>query len=286
MSSKPSYLQVKQRMLRKYFHASRYILQDGGLSAFKNAIKQHFQKDNVKEYHMAFDILQATHNSGCMIDVGAHIGEASARFAYHGWCVIAFEPDESNRKRLSAVLGNLPNVRVDRRAISDSVEQQAIFYRSQTFDGIGSLSPFHSSHHPGNRVDVITLTHFFDELDESLLINNVDFLKVDAEGYDLHVLRGWPWSKFQPRLILCEFENEKTLPLGYDFNDLTAFLEQRGYRLIISEWYPLESYGGNHRWRRFVRYPCTLEDNNGWGNIFATCDDVLYDRLITMCNLK
>jgi hypothetical protein len=81
----------------------------------------------------------------------------------------------------------------------------------------------------------------------------VDFLKIDTEGFDLMVLKGYPWTQSpRPRVILCEFEDAKTVPLGYDFHQLAAFLVGEGYQLIISEWYPVKAYGGLHRWRRFT----------------------------------
>ena len=149
--------------------------------------------------------------------------------------------------------------------------------------GISGLSAFHESHEHGQTVSVITLAEFLKE--QNLEQLEIDFLKVDAEGFDLKVLKGVPWETIEPRIILCEFEDFKTKPLGYNFHNLANFLVEKGYSLIVSEWYPIERYGMQHRWRRFTRYPCKLLDENAWGNIIATRDASLLSGLVSICKL-
>jgi hypothetical protein len=85
-------------------------------------------------------------------------------------------------------------------------------------------------------------------------------------------------------MILCEFDDSKTVPLGYTFHDLANYLIKQGYKLLVSEWYPIKKYGGPHDWRCFSPYPCELEDPKAWGNIMATKEDSLYHSLIQLCN--
>ena len=100
------------------------------------------------------------------------------------------------------------------------------------------------------------------------------------------VLKGFPWAQSpHPKVIVCEVEDAKTLPLGYSIHQLADFLVDRAYRLIISEWYPVKSYGGPHRWRRFSTYPCERVDSQGWGNIIATKDNEIYRQLCQLCKL-
>ena len=73
--------------------------------------------------------------------------------------------------------------------------------------------------------------------------------------------------------ILLEFEDRKTVPLGFSWRDLAQDLLDRGYGVIVSEWYPIESYGGTHRWRSFKPYPTELADASAWGNLLATDRD-------------
>ena len=195
-----------------------------------------------------------------MIDVGAHWGTSLGLFVKNGWKVYAFEPDRENFQEL---VRRYPTIHVDGRAVSNKPATNVTLYKSHQSAGISTLSPFHESHYPAIGVDVITLTSFIHEQ----RIKKVDFLKIDTEGFDYFVLQGYPWKK-APKVILCEFENSKTNPLGYTLEDVAEFLLSKSYKLKISEWEPVVTYGGSHKWKRLTDYPCELSDN-AWGNIIA-----------------
>ncbi len=222
--------------------------------------------------------------TGVMLDVGAHHGTSLLPFALAGWQVYAFEPDPQNRAVLEANTADLTNVHIDPRALSDHSEQGAAFFQSSQSSGVSSLMSFLPSHQASTSVDVTTLENILDEI--AMPAQAVDFLKVDTEGYDLMVLQGWPWAAGQPRLILCEFDDFKTKPLGYDFLALAQFLAGKGYSLLISEWYPIEKYGVQHSWRRFAEYPCRLKSPRAWGNIFAVQEQALYQALVQECKAQ
>jgi len=265
-----------------------FILKNNGLVAFLRALKGYLRTGNdanrPDESRIVFEALEAEGTKGLMIDVGAHWGSALAPFAHSGWEVFCFEPDSENRKRLEYLFGGMPNVVIDARAVSDHPQEGVILYRSEESTGISGLSAFRPSHKAADKVDVTTLKCVFDE--QGLSNRVVDFLKIDTEGFDLYVLKGIPWDKVTPRLILCEFEDAKTVPLGYTFHDLANFLQEHGYKLIVSEWYPVKKYNGPHDWRRFTTYPCELENPKGWGNIFALKEDNMYDSLLNLCKVK
>lgn len=235
------------------------------------------------ESAIAFEVLNGDRIKGLMIDVGAHYGGALAPFALGGWQVLAFEPDSKNREKLVESFGDSQNVIIDARAVSDQAREKAVLYRSEESSGISGLSSFLPSHKVAEEIEVTTLKNVIDE--GGFEQEEVSFLKIDTEGFDLHVLRGFPWLTSSPHLILCEFEDAKTIPLGYSFHDLADFLVGHGYRLIVSEWHPITRYGDTHDWRRFAPYPCQLEDPKAWGNIFATNKDDIYESLLKICNL-
>jgi FkbM family methyltransferase len=200
-----------------------------------------------------------------MIDVGAHIGSTLLPYATRGWDVYAFEPEPSIRAELESRVGDLPNVLVDDRAVSDRSGESVALYTSDLSTGITSLHPFDDTHRRAATVTTITLADFMDEH----RIECVDFVKIDTEGHDLFVLQGFPWSRCQPQVIVCEFEDRKTVPLGYEWGDMADYLRALGYEVFVSEWYPVVRYGGTHRWRRVARYPTSLRDRNAWGNLVA-----------------
>lgn len=210
-------------------------------------------------------------SGGVMMDVGAHHGAVFAEFAQRGWRVYAFEPDRKNLQRISVAFGRLSNVFIDDRAVSDVSVVETPFFVSSQSSGISGLSAFDESHQQAGVVDTVTIDDFV----AAVGIQNIDYLKIDTEGYDLMVLKGFPWARMRPTVIVCEYENHKTTPLGYNFHDVAEFLTDKGYSVIVSEWYPISRYGHEHRWRRHETYPCDLPDDSGRGNLIASCDDRL-----------
>jgi FkbM family methyltransferase len=201
---------------------------------------------------------------GTMLDVGAHYGESHAPYLNRGWSVLAFEPDPSNRARIAtqSAAGRLELLEC---AVGERSIESADFYASDESTGVSTLVPFIPSHRPVCQVQVRTLS----EVCAEQRIERCDFLKIDTEGHDLFVLRGFPWDTLRPEVILCEFEDRKTMPLGYDYRDLADFMVARGYTVFLSEWAPIQRYGVPHTWRRIVQYPAPLLHENGWGNFIA-----------------
>lgn len=278
-----TYSMITRQQLRT---ASRILGKQGPIALLR-ALRRYLARTwgpyRPDESRIAFEVFESLHTGSVMIDVGAHHGSALAPFARSDWRVFAFEPDANNRKKLIEAFGDLPNLHIDPRAVSDHAAEKAVLFRSELSSGISGLSSFHNSHEAAGQVSVTTLRDFI-EL-QGLEQAEVSFLKIDTEGFDLPVLRGFPWSESAPAMVLCEFENAKTEPLGYKFNDLADFLVDKGYQLVVSEWYPIKQYGGPHDWRRFSQYPCALADPKAWGNIFATHDAKLHEALLRVCKL-
>jgi len=229
----------------------------------------------LEETKIIYEAIKDTARAKTMIDVGACSGGSLEAFARAGWRVYAFEPDPTNRTGLKRLCRRLASVAVDERAVSNKNEKECPFYTSSVSSGISSLRAFHPSHKESETVETVTLDTFCREKG----VTEVGFLKIDAEGFDLFVLEGLGWDSIRPEVILCEFEDRKTVPLGYTFHDMAKFLVDKGYRLVVSEWYPVVEYGKLHRWRRFASYPCKPADKNAWGNIIAAGDDETYSLL-------
>lgn len=271
--------------LMKKLKTAQTILKTKGIpgiiSTLRLKLDRSFRPDETK---IVYDLIKNSSHPGLMIDVGAHHGSSLAPFAELGWQVLAFEPDSNNRAVLEDLFSTWNNVIIDPRACSDRAQPEVTLFVSSELSGVSGLSAFLESHHASEKVSVTTLTDALEEYGFSA--KPVDFLKIDTEGFDLMVLKGFPWAQSShPKVIVCEFEDAKTLPLGYSFHQLADFLVDRAYRLIISEWYPVKSYGGPHRWRRFSTYPCERVDSQGWGNIIATKDNEIYRQLCQLCKL-
>ncbi|WP_299438021.1 FkbM family methyltransferase [uncultured Rhodospira sp.] len=206
---------------------------------------------------------------GRLVDVGAHRGGFLGPFVEGGWSVLAVEPEPANHAALMARVKDQPRVTVEAVALSDAPAEAAPLFTAPESTGVATLSPFLDSHRETARVPVDTLTAVLDRHG----VGEMEVLKVDAEGGDLRVLLGLDWGRWRPRLVMVEFENRKTLRLGYSMGDLVALLEGRGYVVFVSEWHPVVRYGARHDWRRLFAWPPQdhepLPDADAWGNLIA-----------------
>ena len=232
------------------------------------------------EVYCCFKVLEHLENSSVMIDVGAHVGGSLIKFAQSGWQIFAFEPDNENRKKLEYLCSreNLINVKIDSRAVSNENKQNLIFFRSDLSSGISGLSVFDSTHKSAQEVESVTLNKFCNDNE----IKKVNFLKIDTEGWDLFVLKGFPFERIKPNIIMAEFEDKKTVPLGYTFDEMAQYLVDQGYSVAVSEWYPVIQYGGMHKFRQISEYPVNLCDSMATGNLIAVENKGNLDKIINL----
>jgi FkbM family methyltransferase len=211
---------------------------------------------------------------GLMIDIGAHFGSTLRPYLERGWRVIAAEPDPAKISRLKRFVES-PGFTLLPLAVGDREETALPFFTSEESTGISSLIAFRDSHVRTATVKVTTLARIVEDHD----IDAIDFLKIDTEGFDYRVLQGFPWWKLRADVILCEFDEQKTRGVDYDYRALGNLLLAQGYHVYLSEWLPIVRYGANHRWRSVRRYPCELIDPAAWGNFIAIRADADVDRL-------
>ena len=254
------------------------VLVDDGFGEFAKRLTRNLRgmasgQRQPDEGEAVFNAIEAGLIRGVMIDVGAHFGAELDRYAVAGWRVVACEPDSKNRRKLDDLYGDAGNVSIDPRAVSDVAEQGRPFFRSDTSSGISSLSNFEAGHTEAEKIDITTLAALFEEYQ----IAEVDVLKIDAEGFDLMVLRSLPAS-LVPAAVVCEFEDRKTMALGYTHTALGNALAELGLTVLVSEWYPIKAYGSVHEWRALKRWPATLEEEASWGNMLAFRDPAVADR--------
>ena len=206
--------------------------------------------------------------SSVLVDVGAHFGTVTTLFLDKGWSAVAYEPDPSNRKQFQQRIGSHPRVQLSSAAVSDKRAESASFFTSSVSTGVSTLAAFHESHEPTANVKVVTLAEDL----RARHVQQVDFLKIDVEGFDYFVLRGFDWT-YAPRFVLYEFEDRKTVPLGYSLRDSSDFAADRGYHLVYSVWEPIVEYGTLHRWRGLFSAP-PADVATCWGNVLCFRDEI------------
>ena len=231
------------------------------LGPFTRADKAHIDENKVVSC-----FLLGLDASGCMLDIGAHQGGALKPFAEMGWTIYALEPDADNRSIMESRIQDWAgNVIIDTRAVSSKSGEIKSFYISEESTGISSLFAFTKGHEFSHKVETITLC----DLVKLHNISKIDYLKIDVEGAEMDVFKGFDFDPL-PTVVCAEFEDAKTKQKGYLTQDLVTYLQERDYKVFVSEWHPVVRYGIRHDWLGFYEY---TDDNKpseeSWGNLVA-----------------
>lgn len=239
------------------------------IDAYPRRIGAHIDETNVI-YNLFENIKGDT-----MIDVGVHYGGSSLQFLKKGWTIHGFEPDNKNRSIFNDRLEKCTNDEKSRFLLrtvgcSDKVIDNVPFFSSDVSSGISGLSSFHDTHIESQLISITTLKLHL----QVNPLQHISFLKIDTEGHDLFVLKGFPWEKFRPKIIECEYEDKKTIPLGYSLPDMCEYLSDKNYVVFVSEWHPIVEYGRRHQWCTLHRYPELAIEPSGWGNLIAIRKDL------------
>lgn len=178
----------------------------------------------------------------CVFDVGAHVGQTAARLAHafpraH---IYSFEPDPRSYAALQAYAKEIARVTAINGAVGDA-DGQATFFVNR-FDQTNSLlkaAPGANEYLlvPGGLDPLFELTVPLLTLDRfcrDRTIERIDVLKLDVQGYELHVLdgaRGLLERLAVPLIFLevCFVPIYEGQPL---FPEIYQYLYERGYRLV------------------------------------------------------
>ena len=162
------------------------------------------------EIHELARLLPAT---GVAIDVGANVGYYSKALKLLGLDVVSFEPDQTYRKRQTALLG--ARARIESVALSDA-NGEGVIRVPQTGSGDygGSLGSLSQLAVPDDLVASSYRTPL--RTLDSYGFEGVVFIKIDVEGYEEAVLAGGMETliRFKP-LLLIEIE-ERHNPRGLE----------------------------------------------------------------------
>lgn len=61
---------------------------------------------------------------------------------------------------------------------------------------------------------------------------------------------------------------------------MVAYLSERGYHIVISEWHPTIRYVSSHDWHSLKLHSCDLSHEDSWGNLIALRDAADVNRLM------
>jgi FkbM family methyltransferase len=172
---------------------------------------------------------QAVPDARVVLDVGANLGNWAAPALAAGPRIerlVAYEPSHATALELTDRFAGDDRVEVVEAAVSDA-PGEATLWEEPGHGETTSLAAGPASVAAAPRtVRVVTLD---DEL-RRLAVDFVDLLKVDAEGYDLHVLRGAGELLGRQAIGVIQFEyNAPWLYAGSTLHAALALLRGHGY---------------------------------------------------------
>ena len=197
------------------------------------------------------------------VDVGANVGHWTEYFLRNSSANgVLFEPSEHCAALLKEKFQNRP-ITLRNVAVGDTNGSISFVEEGEFGESSAVAETYIPSHRPGEtvvkQVPIVTLDQELMALD-----CNVDFLKIDAEGYDLKVLKGSELVLRKGRVRFVQFEyNSNWLGTGASLKAAKAYLEALGFELLLirsTGLHPLD-YG---LWGDYFRYSnffaCRPED--------------------------
>jgi FkbM family methyltransferase len=168
--------------------------------------------------------------TGFYVDVGAHdpvVGSVTHHFAMSGWQGINIEPLPQFFQRLVDARSNDVNLNV---AVSEKFGTLDLIV-DHTEPGLSTMTReladgYERDGHKLERIQVPTRP-LADIVREQCGNRIVDFLKIDAEGHELEILRGTDLTAWRPRIIVIE--------AGFKPDEWAPILVNAGYLLSGSD---------------------------------------------------
>jgi FkbM family methyltransferase len=166
-----------------------------------------------------------------VVDVGANLGWTALRMASlapQGW-VMAFEPDRENFTRCQAnvSLNSFPNLFLFQVGLGSQPGTATMEVRTPSNRGGNRISP--SSEPTNKTIEMARLDDMLSQFPD----NRIDLIKIDVEGFELHVLRGAEQTLKQCKPVLfIELDDNNLRDQGDSARELVQFLEGHGYQTL------------------------------------------------------
>jgi|TARA_B100000035_G_scaffold314487_1_gene330921 FkbM family methyltransferase len=152
----------------------------------------------------------------CVLDVGAWVGTWSMAMQEFANKIVAFEPDSVHYECLTKNAGS--NIETHQLAVG--AEQKMIslseddFTQSKRVVGEG-------------KIPMITI--------DSLVLENVDLMKIDVEGFEMEVLKGATKTLESVEYLMIELNNN-TKKYGSSNIEIEKYIASLGFKTLISHW--------------------------------------------------
>ena len=190
------------------------------------------------------EYLKANYSNGFYVDIGAWeptLDSVTKHFYDRGWSGINVEPIPYYFERIVAERPR--DINLDCAISNVNGRSTITHYRNS------GLSTFHEQYRhefrerfPSEEIEVETRTllSIFEEFVPSEM--RIDFLKIDVEGWEGHVLVGNDWERYRPELVVVE----ATKPGTEGANAVPTWDEWE--HILLDANYKLCEFDGLNRW--------------------------------------
>ena len=185
-------------------------------------MKSYSHSDNKNnKLDLKLDKLFNYKTNGFFIELGANDGLFQSNTAFfeknRNWKGILIEP---SKKAFELCKKNRTNsLCLNFACVSKDYKKEYILGDFKDMHPMSSINGSRLKRNNIVNVPAITLDKI---LDKHLKNNQIDFLSLDVEGYELNVLKGLDFDKYRPKYLLIEIYN-------YDYDKIFNFLELNNY---------------------------------------------------------
>ena len=171
-------------------------------------------------------------NPKLVIDIGANIGNYTAEIItkYPNCNVHLFEPAKTNFEKLKKRFVN-SNIIINNSAISNIIGEGNL-YTDVDGSGLASignrrLEHFDIEYNVSEKIEIIKFENYWEE---KLEMKIIDLVKIDVEGYELDVLKGFGLALAKTNLIQFEFGG-CNLDTRTTFQDFWYFFKENSFQI-------------------------------------------------------
>jgi len=190
-----------------------------------------------KTENSSFPLLKHLKTGDHVIDIGGNIGQTAMMMAQKvgkSGKVISFEPYYSTYERFKANLelnaGLAEIVKIENRGLGSSISKVKMFTLCEQNSGGYRVVGNSTEEQNSGEIEVEIST-----LDEYISKNNIsriDFIKIDVEGYEMNVLKGFSngLTRFKPTLFI-EISNDNLKNQGTSNIEIYELIRNLGYTI-------------------------------------------------------
>jgi FkbM family methyltransferase len=168
------------------FHAVKNLLKE---SLLVQRTYRRYVQPHLPQYEPETFILRGIKFDQC-VDVGAHAGTFSILLSHNADRIYAFEPSSHSFAILENL--NLPNVTTYNLALGDQSGEMEISFPTVAGEidyALATLRTIDATEYGKCETQRVRVARF-DDFEKEIDFARIEFVKIDVEGFEMHVLRG------------------------------------------------------------------------------------------------